>query len=263
MRTRSIALLVLAALVVGAGGGAVSGALIVSSASPASSADGRPGADGNDGRDGVDGVDGADGRDGADGEPGLAGARGAPGVPGERGDIGRPGERGPAGFPGDRGPQGEPGLRGSQGEPGLLPYALYQSTLPFHSPGRVTTWAKRAGELEFGLDGSEVIVPEAGWYRVTVQAFVQTLPMDGAEGTGGAGLEVINQDATSAWIDEGQRLREEFPTPRFGYFGSFTRDSLVELPADGRIVVSFFLANTNQLQLAEVYTLRLLIEKLD
>ena len=167
------------------------------------------------------------------------------------------------GSPGDRGPQGESGLMGPQGEPGVLPHALYQSTLAFHGPGPVSTWAKRAGELAFQLDGSELIVPEAGWYRVTVQAFVQTLPIDGAAGTGGAGLEVISQDATGAWLDEGQRLREEFPTPRFGYFGSVTRDSLIELPADGRIVVSFFLSADNQLQIAEVYTLRLLIEKLD
>lgn len=113
MATRTLVLIVLAALLVGAGGGAVSGAVIAASSIPAPIDDGGDaavgpagpaGAQGEPGERGADGAPGAAGRDGVDGAPGATGATGARGATGATGPAGAVGPTGPPG------PQGEAAL---------------------------------------------------------------------------------------------------------------------------------------------------------
>ena len=150
----TLALLLIASLVMGFVGGAI-GSLLFAIPGPI----GPQGLSGQDGEDGVDGIQGPAGPTGPQGEQGTTGPQGEQGLQGPQGETGATGATGPAGSTGPAGPTGAAGATGAtgpQGEQG--PYA------PDYDSGWVDISDKN-GEyftLMHNLGSTDVIVEITG-----------------------------------------------------------------------------------------------------
>lgn len=182
---RALILVIVLAVLLGAGGGAVTGALLASTTVGTSGQEGEPGSDGADGANGADGADGAAGRDGVDGAAGPQGPAGERGAVGPQGEAGPRGAVGPAGADGATGAQGEQGIPGPQGPEGAagatgpagpqgvsatndwLYSSLQEEVLT--SVGSIALQSTAtAGDLAVTVvDGFLHVIPQDGLYRVS------------------------------------------------------------------------------------------------
>lgn len=208
--TRTLVLIVLGALLLGAGGGAASGALIAFASQPAPAdagptgggvPQGEPGPVGPPGVPGPSGPAGETGPAGATGAAGASGPTGSPGARGPAGPQGPQGAQGVAGVAGGQGPQGVPGVAGQtgpQGEPGAVspfPYAYFQtggygSSDPFPTPTPIFLTDRLAGTLDVNVDrdvNDSVTLP-AGTYRISARIAVYSIGDDPMVGSFRIGL---------------------------------------------------------------------------
>jgi len=171
---RTLVLIVLAALLLGAGGGAVSGAVIVAASIPTATTplpDAAPGPPGEPGPSGVPG---------ADGSAGPAGPDGPAGPSGERGERGERGLSGPPGMRGEPGPQGEPGVAGAVTP---YPFAYFRtggegffSSSDIPNPISVTPRLRGTLEIDRDPDLINGIFVPPGVYRITGSIRVEAGP---------------------------------------------------------------------------------------
>lgn len=173
---RALILVIVLAVLLGAAGGAVTGALLASTTVGASGPAGEPGSDGADGADGAEGAAGAQGpagERGPVGPQGGAGPRGAPGPSGADGATGVRGEQGIQGVPGPQGPEGPTGATGPAGPQGVSATNdwLYSSLADevLTSAGSVLLESTATtGDLGVSVVNSSLhVIPQDGLYRVS------------------------------------------------------------------------------------------------
>lgn len=188
-----IALVIAAALIVGAASGVGSSWLYLSMVETPAAAvaiDGRDGSNGEPGRDGSRGDQGPAGPEGPAGPVGprgLAGVAGWPGETGAAGAVGPPGPQGLTGLQGEPGPPGPPGEVGPPGISGADAVVAFITVpiFPVSASGTATGGSAGGGTIGFLTDEATGVALDTftytpgfdigigvppGWYRLTMNS---------------------------------------------------------------------------------------------
>lgn len=147
---------------------------------------GPQGPKGDTGPQGPKGDTGDTGPQGPKGDTGDTGPQGPKGDTGPQGPKGDIGPQGPQGETGPQGPKGDTGPQGPQGESGTVSYSVVKDFIDTYlqqempkcyaytdtkmtSAGRVSYNHFIMNEGNFSLSGGRILVPKAGYYKVSAR----------------------------------------------------------------------------------------------